>query len=1134
MKKNLFWTIFVIISFSVNAQLQDDFNDLSFPLDPDWFGDTDIYEVSGLNELQLMDTTAGESFIYTLAPTADSTTWEFYFRMAFDPSTDNFLRVYLKSDSPDFDENLQGYYLQIGLAGSMDSIQLRRQDNASSTIILGGISGGVANEPGVRVRVVRDDDANWQLYADYTGGFNFQLEGTINDDTYNTGDYFGFKCKYGVTRKDKFFFDDVLISPLFQDETPPVLLNAQAQDANTVLLQFDEPLDQTAAELSLNYTINNGININSATLNTDPTVVVLDVSNLTSGENYTVTAENILDLNQNLLVAGQADFSFFIIEQAAPFDILINELFPNPDSGITSLPNAEFIELFNRSNKVINLSGFEIFDASNVKTLSEYIFLPQSYLIICDMNDTASFSSFGNVLGVTSLFALNDSGDDAGLSDNNGVEIHKVSYTTATYQNEDKNDGGWTLELINPNLYCQGESNWRASVNPAGGTPGQENSLFNNIPDTTPPLLLDVIPLGENQLRLFFNETMSEFSEDLLAYTISNAGQVIDAVLEENLNTVLLTIDAPFFTDQSSYMLTINDGVPDCSGNNIASAAFEFIFFLVQPAERYDILINEFYPDFSPTFGLPEKEFVELYNRSDKTINLEGFVINNGTENVDLPFFLLQPDAYVILYQSGGGPGFSALGDTIVVPNFIGLGNEGDAFNLFDPSGQLIHAVDYDKSWYQDADKTEGGWSIELINPSAPCAFQSNWRASVNPVGGTPGRQNSVHDIAVDDTPLDLISAFPVSPDEVMLIFNKALDEDAANNLANYNVADLTIEAATLLPPFNMVLLRFTEAINPDQIYEVEARPSLTDCIGNGVGTFDKTNFAIPQPIEVKDIIINEILYDPVTGGVRFVELYNRSDKVFNVGDLHIADRDEDGENIDNNFELNIDYLLFPGEYVVLTPFPQNILDLYIVNNPNWIIQNSLPAYDATADAVLIFIPDIFGPTIIDELKYTKDFHNPLLDEEEGVSLERISFSGETQDPGNWQSAAETAGFATPTYLNSQYLENGITTGNVFDIPNTTLSPDGDGFEDFLLINYNTTVGGWVANIQIFDANGRLVKRLVQNVTLSADGTFKWEGDNDNGTKARIGIYIVWIEVFKSDGEVQHIKKTCVLAGRLD
>jgi hypothetical protein len=48
---------------------------------------------------------------------------------------------------------------------------------------------------------------------------------------------------------------------------------------------------------------------------------------------------------------------------------------------------------------------------------------------------------------------------------------------------------------------------------------------------------------------------------------------------------------------------------------------------------------------------------------------------------------------------------------------------------------------------------------------------------------------------------------------------------------------------------------------------------------------------------------------------------------------------------------------------------------------------------------------------------------------------------------------------------------------------------------------------------------------------LGSEGVFKWDGANDEGTKARTGIYILWIELFHPDGQVERLKKTCVLAG---
>ena len=62
----------------------------------------------------------------------------------------------------------------------------------------------------------------------------------------------------------------------------------------------------------------------------------------------------------------------------------------------------------------------------------------------------------------------------------------------------------------------------------------------------------------------------------------------------------------------------------------------------------------------------------------------------------------------------------------------------------------------------------------------------------------------------------------------------------------------------------------------------------------------------------------------------------------------------------------------------------------------------------------------------------------------------------------------------------------------------------------------------------------QLVKRLIDNESLAAQGNFKWDGTTDDGTKARIGIYVVWTELFSPAGRIEQNKSTCVLAGKLD
>ena len=162
--------------------------------------------------------------------------------MEFDPSGTNRLKVFLSSDSPNFDGDLNGYFLQIGQSGSDDALELWRQDGSNKTLILSGTAGNVATEPSVRARITRDNNGIWQLFTDYSGGSDFQLDGSVLDDTYSMSSYFGFHCSYSVTRKDKFYFDDIIIGPLVLDESPPSMVEVSPINANSVLVSFNETL----------------------------------------------------------------------------------------------------------------------------------------------------------------------------------------------------------------------------------------------------------------------------------------------------------------------------------------------------------------------------------------------------------------------------------------------------------------------------------------------------------------------------------------------------------------------------------------------------------------------------------------------------------------------------------------------------------------------------------------------------------------------------------------------------------------------------------------------------------------------------------------------------------------------------
>ena len=83
------------------------------------------------------------------------------------------------------------------------------------------------------------------------------------------------------------------------------------------------------------------------------------------------------------------------------------------------------------------------------------------------------------------------------------------------------------------------------------------------------------------------------------------------------------------------------------------------------------------------------------------------------------------------------------------------------------------------------------------------------------------------------------------------------------------------------------------------------------------------------------------------------------------------------------------------------------------------------------------------------------------------------------------------------------------------------------------MLPYQTNTQGYLANIIVFDINGRQVKRLVRNESLAAEGILKWDGTTDELLKARVGVYVIWIELFEPGGGKVLQKLSCVLAGKL-
>ena len=551
-----------------------------------------------------------------------------------------------------------------------------------------------------------------------------------------------------------------------------------------------------------------------------------------------------------------------------------------------------------------------------------------------------------------------------------------------------------------------------------------------------------------------------------------------------------------------------------------------------QVANRYDIVIDELMADPTPQVGLPNNEWIELKNTSSVAINLQGFRISDltGTSGV-MPVYILKPDSFVIVCTSSAVAAMSVFGSTISVTGFPSLDNGGDHISLISVQGKIIHAVSYDISWYQNELKKDGGWTLEMIDPKNPCNGVTNWKASIDVKGGTPGKKNSVDAINKDQTSPKLLRAFAGDSVNITIVFDEPLDSLKGATASNYSISDgigIPQSAITVAPVFDRVNLKLSTPLLRNKVYTVTTT-NVTDCAGNIISSKNAVRVGLSSVADSFDVIINEILFNPKPNGVDYVEVYNRSQKIIDTKQLYIANRNSTNV-ISSIQQLSAESdLLFPGDFLVVSEDSKIVMQQYMTTNPDAFIQvSSMPSFSDDKGNVIIL--NMQG-NIVDEVAYSDKWHFALISNTEGVSLERIDYNAPSVQ-NNFHSSATSIGYGTPGYKNSQYRIDAQAQGEIIITPEI-FSPDNDGIDDFATISYSFPSPGYVANITIFDASGRPVRYLQKNALSGIKGSYIWDGLGEKQQKLQQGIYVIYTEIFNTDGKKKQFKNTIVLARKM-
>lgn len=846
---------------------------------------------------------------------------------------------------------------------------------------------------------------------------------------------------------------------------------------------------------------------------------------LITGEAYQLEiSESIKDYAGNSI--QKQNFVFGLPEPSGPGDLLFNELLFNPLPG-----DPDYIELFNNSEKVIDASRLQLVsvndgtgDLSQSYPLSteNRCIMPGSYYAIT--TDTGKifdryFSTDpAHLFEVASIPSMPDDKGHLKLYSRELDRIDEVFFNENLHSSLLQDNEGISLAKIHPSDASEEAINWSSASESSGwGTPGAPNFLEDN----DPPVIKVCKVAGKNSVEITLNEEPATDFPLADNFSLNDSENILISVIKESALIYRMEF-ADTFINRKLNNLIINklcDKSDNCSQN--VQISFTPVW-----AEPGDVIISEIMANPLPAVSLPGKEYIELTNRTEYSINLKNWKLSSEGQNVLFPGDTIKAFEIRILCLSQDTSLFRKYGNVTGLERFSMLTERGKTIFLTDSSGTMIHGVEYSSDWYGDELKSGGGWSLEMIDVRYPFFDEGNWEASSSDLGGTPGSLNSLSGNNPDVLFDGVQNVFPTDSMSIIVRFSEPVLNHEADIKKVRIVGDEIINIIPTDPLFREFLIKPENPIIKRKVYQLDISDDIKDFAGNKIQKLGSV-FGLPEASASGDILFNELLFNPLPGDPDYIELFNSSEKVIDASRLLLVSVN-DGAG-DTSQVCSVSYekrCIMPGTYYAITTNKTRISDRYFSSDPEYLFGSvSLPSMSDDKGHLILFNMELEK---IDEVFYSEKMHFSLLSGFEGVALEKTGPRQKSGESFNWHSASESSGWGTPGAPNSVYIELPVTSDRVF-LSSSKITPDNDGIEDFLKIDLSLKGNGNIVSVLVFDEMGNYIKKIGVNMLAGPETSLIWDGTADDGTTVNTGIYIVFITLYDDTGKTEKWKKVCTV-----
>ncbi|WP_263786439.1 lamin tail domain-containing protein [Salinibacter grassmerensis] len=831
-----------------------------------------------------------------------------------------------------------------------------------------------------------------------------------------------------------------------------------------------------------------------------------------------------------LLLGGGTVFSpRSVAAQPAPGDVVINEVLyaPSPSTN-------EFVEFYNRSGGPIALEELAFADANQsyepVAATDTMLSDGAHVVLVRDPEAfTAAFSS-ATFLTPDEWPALNNGGDTVYLR-------HTPSSTSLDSVPYDPSWGGRdgrSLERIDPGGPSDTDTNFASSDATSGATPGTQNSVY--APDETPPSPVRVVPSQTgDSVTVVFSEPVAStsVSPEAFRFDSADAPSIVATRIDDGSPAqVRCALANPLSTGEYRLVAT---GISDPRGNVQTEDTVSFSYVVATPPTLGDIVVSEIM--YAPS--LASNEFIEVYNRSDKVLDLGA--LHYADDERDFapaapPLTPFHPGQYAVLVRDE-----EAFEETYPSVKFTApegwdaLNNGGDTVILrHAPSSTQIDSVPYAPSW-----GGSGGRSLERIDPRGSSDKASNFASSAAPNGATPGAQNSR--FAPDTMPPQPTFAEQVDSLGAAVVFGEPV-RSASIRPERFQFEDVTV-TQTQVQADSIVRLSLSDRPTAEAVVVT----GVQDQVGNRL---DRASLPFARRPTPGTLVLNELMFDPLADDfddrpnqVEYVELRNLADHSLTLTGLALTDRPTEDGTADT-LRVGRHRGLAPGGFAVVAAAPRDTVQprssqLAAAFPDAPLLSDSvtfLPVQSASlslrndGDRVRVHRRDT---AVVADVTYSPDWHAAGLADPKGTALERISPTAEASAADNWTSSTASAG-GTPGAPNDVSLAPPDDAPNA---PGLAIHPSPFSIErdGATRIQYTLPDRPSLVRVRIYDARGRRVRTLEEARLAGRSGELVWNGRDDEGDRVRIGPYVVLLEAVQADGgTTTELKETVVMARPLN